>query len=131
MKVLLAHQEIRAIGRTVGIRRSPTASQMLPLAYNECCKLASEGMAQEKLGQMLAVTAFVHEAYLGLVSKQNGNRWNSRGHFRDAITIEQAAEDGLLPNLSLTMTSSSRAALALLRLLCLQVLFASSSFESR
>ena len=43
------------------------AEQLLPLVYNELRRLAAEQMAQEKPGQTLQATAFVHEAYIRLV----------------------------------------------------------------
>jgi RNA polymerase sigma factor (TIGR02999 family) len=57
------------------------AEQLLPLVYEELRKLAARRLAQEKPGQTLQATALVHEAYLGLVGGQDGQHWNSRGHF--------------------------------------------------
>ena len=63
------------------------AGQLLPLVYDELRKLAAAKLAQEKPGQMLQVTALVHEAYLRLVaspgreSGESEQHWNSRGHF--------------------------------------------------
>jgi RNA polymerase sigma factor (TIGR02999 family) len=58
------------------------AEQLLPLVYNELRKLAAARIAQEGPGQTLQATALVHEAYLRLVgSPDNGQSWNSRGHF--------------------------------------------------
>jgi RNA polymerase sigma factor (sigma-70 family) len=93
------------------------AEQLLPLVYDELRQLAKARLAQEKPGQTLQATALVHEAYLRLVGKPEGNRqsevggesgspnschlppdsWNSRGHFFAAaaeamrrILIDQA-----------------------------------------
>lgn len=55
--------------------------QLLPLVYAELRKLAAVRLAQEKPGQTLQATALVHEAYLRLVGVENGQRWDSRGHF--------------------------------------------------
>jgi RNA polymerase sigma factor (TIGR02999 family) len=57
------------------------AEQLLPLVYDELRKLAAQRLAQEKPGQTLQATALVHEAYLRLVDEQEGQRWDSRGHF--------------------------------------------------
>jgi RNA polymerase sigma factor (TIGR02999 family) len=58
-----------------------TASQLLPLVYDELRKLAAQKLAQETPGQTLQPTALVHEAYLRLVGASEAQRWDSRGHF--------------------------------------------------
>ena len=60
---------------------SRAAGQLLPLVYDELRKLAAERMAQEMPGQTLQATALVHEAYLRLVSVDQAQHWNGRGHF--------------------------------------------------
>jgi RNA polymerase sigma factor (TIGR02999 family) len=57
------------------------AEQLLPLVYDELRKLAAARLAQEKPGQTLQATALVHEAYLRLVGAEQGQAWDSRGHF--------------------------------------------------
>jgi len=57
------------------------AEQLLPLVYDELRKLAAAHLAREQPGQTLQATALVHEAYLRLVGNNEGNDWNSRGHF--------------------------------------------------
>jgi RNA polymerase sigma factor (TIGR02999 family) len=57
------------------------AEQLLPLVYDELRKLAAAKLAHEKPGQTLQATALVHEAYLRLVGTQQGQHWDSRGHF--------------------------------------------------
>lgn len=57
------------------------AKQLLPLVYEELRKLAAQKLARESAGQTLQATALVHEAYLRLVGPQNGQSWDSRGHF--------------------------------------------------
>jgi RNA polymerase sigma factor (TIGR02999 family) len=62
------------------------ASQLLPLVYDELRKLAAQKLAHETPGQTLQPTALVHEAYLRLVVRPQGEpheepRWDSRGHF--------------------------------------------------
>ena len=60
----------------------PTAAeQLLPLVYDELRKLAAARLAQEKPGQTLQATALVHDAYLRLVDVEQGQKWDSRGHF--------------------------------------------------
>jgi RNA polymerase sigma factor (TIGR02999 family) len=57
------------------------AEKLLPLVYDALRKLAAEKMAGEKPGQTLDATGLVHEAYIRLVGGNNGQHWNSRGHF--------------------------------------------------
>jgi RNA polymerase sigma factor (TIGR02999 family) len=63
------------------------AEQLLPLVYDELRRLAAQKLAQEKAGQTLQATALVHEAYLRLVAKPEGEsaganpHWDGRGHF--------------------------------------------------
>ncbi len=57
------------------------AEQLLPLVYEELRRLAAQRLAQEKPGQTLQATALVHEAYVRLVGTENGQEWDSRGHF--------------------------------------------------
>ncbi len=57
------------------------AEQLLPLVYDELRKLAAAKLAHEQPGQTLQATALVHEAYLLLVQNEDGQHWNSRGHF--------------------------------------------------
>src|SRR6476659_480049 len=60
----------------------PKASdELLPLVYRELRRLAAQRLARESPGQTLQATALVHEAYLRLVGKQEGLRWDGRGHF--------------------------------------------------
>jgi RNA polymerase sigma factor (TIGR02999 family) len=77
------------------------AEQLLPLVYDELCRLAAQKIAQEKPGQTLQATALVHEAYLRLVQAEKAQHWNSRGHFFAAaaeamrrILVEQARRKG-------------------------------------
>jgi RNA polymerase sigma factor (TIGR02999 family) len=57
------------------------AGELLPLVYEELRQLAAHKMAQEAAGQTLQPTALVHEAYLRLVGGEEGQHWDSRGHF--------------------------------------------------
>lgn len=73
------------------------AEKLLPLVYEELRKLAAAKLAQENPGQTLQATALVHEVYLRLVDVEQGQQWNSRGHFFGAaaeamrrILVEQA-----------------------------------------
>ena len=63
---------------------SSAIEQLLPLVYEELRRLAAAKMAQEKPDQTLQATALVHEAYLRLVGGDQGQSWNSRGHFYGA-----------------------------------------------
>jgi hypothetical protein len=51
-----------------------TASQLLPLIYDEFRRLAAQKLAQEKPGQTLEATALVHEAYLRLVNVEQSQQ---------------------------------------------------------
>jgi RNA polymerase sigma factor (TIGR02999 family) len=57
------------------------AEELLPVLYDELRQLAAQRLAQEAPGQTLQATALVHEAYLRLVGTQQGEPWDSRGHF--------------------------------------------------
>src|SRR6185295_10771518 len=57
------------------------ADQLLPLVYDELRKLAAAKLVQENPGQTLQATALVHEAYIRLVDVEEGQHWDSRGHF--------------------------------------------------
>jgi RNA polymerase sigma factor (TIGR02999 family) len=57
------------------------ASRLLPLVYDELRKLAAQKLAHAPPGQTLQPTALVHEAYLRLVGAEEGQHWDSRGHF--------------------------------------------------
>lgn len=57
------------------------AEQLLPLVYEELRKLAAAKMAHENPGQTLQATALVHEAYLRLVSPEQTQKFDNRGHF--------------------------------------------------
>jgi RNA polymerase sigma factor (TIGR02999 family) len=79
------------------------AAQLLPLVYDELCKLAAQRLAHEAPGQTLQATALVHEAYLRLVDVEQAQHWNSRGHFFAAaaeamrrILVENARRKGTL-----------------------------------
>ena len=57
------------------------AAKLLPLVYDELCKLATARLAGEKPGQTLQATALVHEAYVRLVGTDRGLKWDGQGHF--------------------------------------------------
>jgi RNA polymerase sigma factor (TIGR02999 family) len=57
------------------------AEQLLPLMYDELRKLAAARLRNEKPGQTLQATALVHEAYVRLVSADQSQHWDGRGHF--------------------------------------------------
>ena len=54
---------------------------MLPLVYNELCRLAARQLVRESPGQTLQATALVHEAYLRVVGGDPNRNWNGRTHF--------------------------------------------------
>lgn len=57
------------------------ADKLLPLVYQELCKLAAAKLSKEKPGQTLQPTMLVHEAYVRLVDVEHPQQWNGRGHF--------------------------------------------------
>jgi RNA polymerase sigma factor (TIGR02999 family) len=62
---------------------SESATQLLPLVYDELRKVAAHKMSLQPPGQTLQATALVHEAYLRLVGSEE-KRWESRRHFFSA-----------------------------------------------
>ena len=58
-----------------------SAERLLPLVYGELRRLALRRLKREAPGQTLQPTALVHEAYLRLVGKDTGRRWQGRWHF--------------------------------------------------
>jgi len=54
------------------------AEELLPLVYDELRKLARLKLRQEKPGQTLQATALVHEAYLRLVGRPDGEKERER-----------------------------------------------------
>jgi RNA polymerase sigma factor (TIGR02999 family) len=57
------------------------SERLLPLVYEALRKLAAQKLAQENPGQTLQATALVHEAYIRLADRAQGQRWDSRAHF--------------------------------------------------
>jgi RNA polymerase sigma factor (TIGR02999 family) len=57
-----------------------TASELLPLVYDELGRLAAPKMAIEASGQTLQPTALVHEAWLRLAGDDQA-QWHNRTHF--------------------------------------------------
>jgi RNA polymerase sigma factor (TIGR02999 family) len=57
------------------------AEQLLPLVYSQLKAIAAKALAAETPGQTLSPTALVHEAYLRLTNKDEGEIWASRRHF--------------------------------------------------
>ena len=53
--------------------------ELMPLVYDQLCKLASRRLAAERKGHTLRTTEIVHEAYLRLVDSTV--EWNDRAHF--------------------------------------------------
>jgi RNA polymerase sigma factor (TIGR02999 family) len=60
-----------------------SASQLLPLVYDELRRLAGYQMSREKPGQTLNATGLVHEAYLRLMGPdaESVRNWDGRRHF--------------------------------------------------
>jgi RNA polymerase sigma factor (TIGR02999 family) len=60
--------------------RPQSASELLPLVYDELRRLAAAKLANEAPGQTLQPTALVHEAWLRLVGSQDA-KFENQGHF--------------------------------------------------
>ena len=60
-----------------------SASDLLPLVYDELRRLAANKLANEAPGQTLQTTALVHEAWLSLAGKAD-SQWQNRTHFLSA-----------------------------------------------
>jgi RNA polymerase sigma factor (TIGR02999 family) len=58
-----------------------TASELLPLVYDELRKLAAARMANEAAGHTLQPTALVHEAWLRLTADNPDTPFANRAHF--------------------------------------------------
>jgi RNA polymerase sigma-70 factor, ECF subfamily len=54
--------------------------RLLPLVYDELCRVASGYMRGERSNHLLQTTALVHEAYLRMVDSANVN-YETRAHF--------------------------------------------------
>ena len=54
--------------------------KLIPLIYDELHQLAERQMKRERRGHTLQPSAVVHETYLKLVGRPEGN-WQNRGHF--------------------------------------------------
>ena len=74
-----------------------SASELMPLVYEELRRLAIARMSHEAPGRTLQATALVHEAYLRLTKTGEAPRWDNRRHFFSAasesmrrILIDQA-----------------------------------------
>jgi RNA polymerase sigma-70 factor, ECF subfamily len=60
--------------------RPDSASQLIPLVYDELHRLAHRHMRDERPDHTLQATALVHEAYVRLVN-QPQRTWQNRAHF--------------------------------------------------
>jgi hypothetical protein len=98
-RVVRGHRQLTRIGPMNEVTRilsaieqgdAHAAAQLLPLVYDELRQLASQRLAQEKAGQTLQSTALVHEAYLRLVDVEQGQHFNSRGHFFEAVGLSRS-----------------------------------------
>jgi RNA polymerase sigma factor (TIGR02999 family) len=73
--------DVNPILEAAGQGDRQAAQQLLPLVYDELCKLAASRLARERPGHSLDVTALVHEAYLRLVHGPQDQCWTNRDHF--------------------------------------------------
>src|SRR5262245_48576702 len=73
--------EVTRILSAVGRGDPNAASKLLPLVYDELRRLAAQRMSSERIDHTLPPTALVHEAYLRLVTVDQQQSWDGRGHF--------------------------------------------------
>lgn len=55
-------------------------NRLIPLVYDELCRIASRYLRHERPGHTLDTSALVHEAYLRLIDQQQV-AWQNRAHF--------------------------------------------------
>lgn len=72
--------ELTVILQRIDAGDPKSASELLPLVYEELRKLAAQKMARENPGQTLQATALVHEAWLRLGGDDQPG-WQNRAHF--------------------------------------------------
>lgn len=77
----VAMSEVTRILAAIDAGDPAAADDLLPLVYDELRRLAADRLRQEQPGQTLSATALVHEAYLRLVSGEESQNWDSKGHF--------------------------------------------------
>ena len=77
--------EVTQILSQLGQGDTSAADALLPTVYDELRRLAGAKLANEKPGQTLQPTALVHEAYVKLVNREQGD-WQSRRHFYAAAS---------------------------------------------
>lgn len=70
--------EVTRILNELGDGNDASAERLLPAVYDELRQMAAAKVANEHVGQSLAATGLVHEAYLRLVGNQS---FESRRHF--------------------------------------------------
>lgn len=94
--------EVTRILNAIGDGDRESTDTLLPIVYDELRRLAAHQLAAELPGQTLQPTALVHDAYLGLVGKEDP-RWENRGHFFAAaaeamrrILVDRARSRGRL-----------------------------------
>jgi len=73
--------EITQILDAIGRGEEHASKHLLPMVYEALRSLAISRLAQESPGQTLQATDLVHEAYVRLVSPDDEQKWNHRGHF--------------------------------------------------
>ena len=64
-----------------------SAARLLPIVYQELRQLANNYINKEASGFTISATALVHEAFLRLVKKGDGEHWDNRGHFFAAAAV--------------------------------------------
>jgi len=72
--------EVTRLLQEASAGRREAFDRLLPLVYDELCRLAHSKLRMERAGHTLNTTALVHEAYLKLVVQERAE-WRSRSHF--------------------------------------------------
>jgi len=73
--------DVTQILDALGRGEEHASKHLLPMVYEALRNLAVSKLAQEPPGQTLQATDLVHEAYVRLVSSDDEQKWNHRGHF--------------------------------------------------
>ena len=72
--------DVTRVLEAIGQGRAGVAEELLPLVYEELCRLAARKLAHEPPGQTLQATALVHEAYMRRILIDRARRRQSERH---------------------------------------------------
>ena len=72
--------EMKSVPASAGLTDSAGLDRLMPVVYNELCRIAHRQLGGERSDHTLDTTALVHEAYLKL-SQLDRIEWRGRSHF--------------------------------------------------